>query len=263
MKRAAIYLALLITGSILLLIIDPNNQWFGIIGGFSAAVLLALLDSALTNLRYIRFFFYIFRYRGSRVRISAAYLFRIKIRGNYLLIKGRRFPQYQPVGGVYKSSSSAREFLNRIEATDDDLISLDDVSEHDLRIRIPMRRLIDFVRWFESGVSRETSPWREFYEELVKPGIISSQNFPFIYHDFVTRTYHPLRHSDHAQSLEILISDIYVLLLTESQELEIEKLIGNESSDIIWVSEETIRRRGAIPGKDQSLVIAETARWIV
>nr|WP_241158244.1 hypothetical protein [Adlercreutzia sp. ZJ138] len=37
--------------------------------------------------------------------MSAAYLFRIKVGGKYLLIRGNRIKdQYQPVGGVYKGN---------------------------------------------------------------------------------------------------------------------------------------------------------------
>ena len=41
------------------------------------------------------------------IRLSCAYLFQIKqTNGRYLLIKGRRIDQYQPIGGVYKYHDS-------------------------------------------------------------------------------------------------------------------------------------------------------------
>ena len=46
---------------------------------------------------------------NKKIRLSCAYLFQIKQDGKYLLIKGNRIEQYQPVGGVYKYYNSFNE----------------------------------------------------------------------------------------------------------------------------------------------------------
>ena len=107
-----------------------------------------------------------FRLRKRYVRVSFSYLFRIEDRGKYLLVRGKRFShQLQPVGGVYKLSGTARQRLLEWRVQDDDLIPLDEASENDIRLRVPGRNLLAFVRWFERGTDRETSPWREITTE--------------------------------------------------------------------------------------------------
>lgn len=56
------------------------------------------------------------------IRISFAYLFRIKIGNKYLLIlNGRNTGKYQPVGGVYKIYPKEKtELKNRFHVVDDD-----------------------------------------------------------------------------------------------------------------------------------------------
>jgi hypothetical protein len=244
-----------------LLFIQPANPAFGIVSGLATGLTVPLVDVILANKRYLRFAWYSVRHGSSHIRISASYLFRIKSGNKYLLVKGRRFPQYQPVGGVYKTSPTAKSFLNKVEALDDNLIPIDVYSENDLRIRIPAKNLVQFIRWFESGESRETSPWREFYEELIAANILSAENFPYIYHDYIRREFRPLRFSAHAQSLELIIADIYELIPTASQENDLSNLQQAGHGEAVWVSEDQIRRRGSVPGRNQDVNIAEPAIW--
>ncbi|MFR7650579.1 MAG: hypothetical protein ACLUYK_04905, partial [Eggerthella lenta] len=85
-----------------------ENFFWDLIGAATIAVLgycarllkenrrrLALLGTSITK-------------QKKRIRISAAYLFRIKIDERYLLILGGNIDQYQPVGGVYKFFPSAK-----------------------------------------------------------------------------------------------------------------------------------------------------------
>ena len=53
------------------------------------------------------------------IRLSCAYLFQIKQNGKYLLIKGNRIEQYQPVGGVYKYYDSFNEVKSNLELKDE------------------------------------------------------------------------------------------------------------------------------------------------
>ena len=64
------------------------------------------------------------------VRISFAYLFRIKIDGKYLLVRNTRGTEkFQPVGGVYKLFENEKiELKNLYQVMDDDKISIDESS---------------------------------------------------------------------------------------------------------------------------------------
>ncbi|MEV5739908.1 hypothetical protein AB0L30_07600 [Microbispora rosea] len=261
MIRSLLYLIGIVACSLGLFIIPPTNPAFGLIGGLATGLAVPLLDTVLANRRYLLFAWYAVRYRSSHIRISASYLFRIKIGNQYLLIKGKRFSQYQPIGGVYKVTPSAKATLNKIGALDDNLVPIDEISENDLRIRIAAKNLVSFIRWFESGEARETSPWREFYEELIKSEILPSKDFPYIYHDYVRREFRPLRFSAYAQSLELLIADIYELIPTASQTTDLLQLRRVGHPDTLWADENQIRRRGVLPGHNQDVNIAEPAIW--
>ena len=261
MTRIVAYLAGLIVGAISLAFIEPGTTPFILVTGMMITIAIPLLDAFFANTKNLRLIWYSVKYRNKTVRLSVSYLFRIKVDEVYLLIKGKRFSQYQPVGGVYKFSPGAKAFMDEIGARTDDLVPVDAVSLNDLRIRIPGRNVASFVRWFESERSRETSPWREFYEELVKPGSISFTDFPFILADFIRRDIRRMRFSKMASSWELLIADIFELIPTTEQLAALRKLKADGYPDLVWATEDQIRRRGAIPGQNQEILISPTAEW--
>jgi len=261
MAKIIAYLAALIAGGISLLFIQGGTTPFFLITGMMITAVIPLLDAFFTNTKNIRLIWYSLEYRNKIVRLSVSYLFRIKMDEAYLLIKGKRFNQYQPVGGVYKFSPGAKAFMDEIGARTDDLVPVDAISLNDLRIRIPGRNVARFVRWFESERSRETSPWREFYEELVKPGSLSFPDFPFILADFIRRDIQRIRFSEMASSWELLIADIFELIPTAEQLTALRELKAADHPDLVWVSEDQIRRRGAVPGRNQEILISPTAEW--
>ena len=184
--------------------------------------------------------------------------------GAYLLVKGQRFDQYQPVGGVYKTHPSSSGIRNGMKILDDDLLVPDAVSEGDLRVRVPGRNLLRFVRWYEGERGRETDGWREFYEELVATGIFSHSAFKLVKYDRVERLYRPLRFSPWAKSQELLIADVLELLPTDEQLEELRASMTRPDSRILWATEDQIRRRGARVGEpNQTTNIAETATWTI
>ena len=192
--------------------------------------------------------------------------FRIEDHGRFLLLRGSRIPnQYQPVGGVYKFNDSARGLLQEWGARTDDLIPIDEVSADDLRLRIPGRRLVAFVKWFESGRSREIGPWREFYEELVKTMVLPGDNFPHVRADFIRRHFSQVRYSPFSRCQELLIADIYELLPTETQRRSLRAITESSSEDYhhFWADADLIKRRGAIPGESHSRTISITAEWTI
>ena len=55
---------------------------------------------------------------NKNVRLSCAYLFRIRYNNKYLLIRGNRIDQYQPIGGVYKYYDSFNGLKENLELKD-------------------------------------------------------------------------------------------------------------------------------------------------
>ena len=105
------------------------------------------------------------------IRISASYLFNIMLKDTdgeevFLLTKGERRDQYQPIGGAYKYYPEARPFLESLGAQFEES-SRGVKSDDDLRLSIPKENVYDFEQWYRSGVGREVNCTRELYEELV------------------------------------------------------------------------------------------------
>ncbi|MCH6162615.1 SMODS-associated NUDIX domain-containing protein [Streptomyces marispadix] len=261
MTRFIIY-QILFLASLTLAFAAHGSTVGNLASGAVISLSIPVLDGLIANRITMRHLWYSVRYAGKDVRISAAYLFRIKIDDKYLLVKGRRFAQIQPVGGVYKVSSSGTVFLTSINAQDDSLIPFDSQSGNDLRIYIKGSQIPKFYKWFNERSGREDSPWREFYEELIGTGILSQEVFPYVFQDYVKREVDPIRYSEHAESLEILIADVYELLPTPAQEAELRQLANTDLPDVTWVAEETIRRRGVLPDRTV-LNVAQHARRIV
>nr|WP_240982582.1 hypothetical protein [Streptomyces sp. S3(2020)] len=212
---------------------------------------------------HMRLYWYSLRYGRRTVRISAAYLFRIKVDGKYLLVRGSRFPHYQPVGGVFKFSAQGQGFLASIGALDDDLVAIDEKSKADLRIRLLGSHLSKFYSWFDDRRGREDSPWREFYEELVVTSVLPRETFPYIFHDYQGRIVDKIRYSSRADSLEVLIADVYELLPNIEQEQALRNTFASNSEDFGWFTRNAIERRGALPGATSATPIAEHAQKIL
>lgn len=110
------------------------------------------------------------------IRISFAYLYRIKISGKYLLVKNERGTgKYQPVGGVYKLKGNEKtELKNRFIIKDDNKVPIDESSRDDYRLRMENQYLRRFVKRFNKKAERERVDdlSREFEEELIKTGIV-------------------------------------------------------------------------------------------
>jgi len=229
--------------------------------GLATAFLVPLVEQTIRSRTELRLLWYSLRYRSERVRVSYSYLYRIQLGGEYLLIEGKRFPQYQPVGGVYKTLPSGSGALTTFAATQDDLVPIDPTSENDLRVRMPGKELLTFYTWLNGGTGRETAPWREFYEELVMPSILQPTDFPYIYHRYLGRTVRPMRYSPQASSRELLIADVYELLPTSAQNTALTDLKTQGHPAVRWASEGEIRRLGVTPGVSAGMPIAEPAVW--
>ncbi|MFE4593358.1 SMODS-associated NUDIX domain-containing protein [Streptomyces laurentii] len=263
MSRLVAYLILAVTAGVASFFIG-NSTIVNMTAGLSVGLFVPVIDEIGQNWSQIRHVWYSIRYRGKTIRVSTSYLFRIFVDGRYLLIRGSRYAhQFQPVGGVHKVSPQGSSALSVMGVTDDDLIPVDPASYGDVRVRVPGKMITKFFRWFESREGREDSPWREFQEELVATGIVSNSNFPHIIHNYLRREVDAIRYSEYADSLEILVADIYELVPNQDQENELRQLAASGHPDLVWVSAQQIRRRGATPGQPQTIEIAAHARRVI
>lgn len=202
------------------------------------------------------------RYRDTNIRVSVAYLFKIYVDGKYLLVKGRNIDQFQPVGGVYKRLPESSKLFNQIGILDDKEIPICDTSRNDLRIRVKGKYLHKFISWFESKQDREISHWREFCEELVQPGHLSTGNFPHINYRYLHQNPFYLRWSPYYKCPEILIHEVYELIPNEKQLQELRQLTTSPSTDYQWVDEDTIERLGRRGNGAKPFAVAEHANTL-
>ncbi len=106
------------------------------------------------------------------IRISAASLNKICFDDRYLLILNKNRLEkgdtvYTPVGGAIKVDNEGKKYLAQLGANFED--------DNDLRLSIPKYNLPKFEEWFRKRENRETSPFRELEEELVKEsGLLNS-----------------------------------------------------------------------------------------
>lgn len=172
--------------------------------------------------------------RNKPIRVSMAYLFRIQVFGKFLLVKNHRDqPGYQPVGGVYKylNNENQDEFA-KLGIEPCHLMPVDDQSNNDLRKRIlKQKNLIPFLNWFDSKKNRETDPWREFQEELIADGLISSTAFPYIQYNLCYSNRSGIQRSEKFPIDELLHADIFELKFSNKNQAEAFEQLSIKSDD--------------------------------
>lgn len=193
------------------------------------------------------------KYSKPEIRLSIAYLFRVQCHGKYLLVRNGRDQNhaFQPVGGVYKFyKGECRDTFEKLGIITDTSMSNDHTSSCDLRVKLKHRRkLLSFLKWFRKEENREVDPWREFFEELVKPEIIPSIVFPHIQYNRIGTHMTGIQYSEIFQIDEFLLADIFELLPNSLQEAEFEKLLQTGHQDILWATQKEIlsgRKEGNI-----------------
>lgn len=180
------------------------------------------------------------------IRISFAYLYRIKVGKKYLLVKNSRgTDKYQPVGGVYKLYKNEKIVLkNRFHVMDDNKVTIDNSSRDDYRLRMENRFLLDFIDRFnraDSERERISNVGREFREELVDSGIL---NWNTIRYRYCGRHMSELKFGEHFQIYELLLADIVELLPTEQQLLDLQHLMEQKTDQYYFASKEEIDSLG-------------------
>lgn len=185
-------------------------------------------------------------YRKQRVRVSMAYLLRIKLHDEYLLVRGHRIPdQYQPPGGVYKYYPGAKKTLDVLGAVGDVFVKHDVDSRDDLR-RVLQRgsKLPEFLKWFHLREDRECDPRREFNDELIATGILDAELFSRISPQWVKSVGIGIRFSPELDIPEYLFADVYEVLLTREQEEALHQLRQVDSDLYKFADERCISSYG-------------------
>ena len=164
------------------------------------------------------------------IRFSVAYLYKIKIDDKYLLIRGSKIEQLQPVGGVYKvcsSFSTIERNLNIIFENERDFYE-----KEDLRFCTKGKNISKVLNWFDSRENREVAVYREFYEEIVKNNILPIEVLSSMKIEFLKQIKPKMVYSRHFKKNEILLFDIYEIHLPDEYIDMISKYV-KEGNDLI------------------------------
>jgi hypothetical protein len=208
----------------------------------------------------------VWRYRT--IRLSIAYLIAISVDGELLLVKGSRITtQYQPVGGVYKARPEGMARLLSLGALSDTRFVADAANHRDLRMTVPGKNLHRVLQWFDSGQQREMSPWREFFEELVRPGLLDRDTFAYFDYSYRGRRQLPFRFDKYSQHYQLIVGDMYEMHPSDEQLDALRKLReqvrGQPDAPVLFATPEQIRRGGATLAESAGYDIPPTAVWLL
>lgn len=190
----------------------------------------------------IRFQLFYLKYfqKEKLIRFSISYLFRIKLNGKYLLIKGNRIEQLQPIGGVYKYYDSFKNFIREWDIKDDSGFPIDETSKNDLRVRVPISYTLKMIEWFQTKKNREFCVFRELHEELLSNDFFKDKDLKDLSIEYIKTDIQPIKYSEPFKINEILIADIFELNLTQEQEKIFKEFVQTNPSFQI-VTEDQIK----------------------
>lgn len=182
----------------------------------------------------------------TKIRISFAYLFRIKIDNHYFLIQNNRTKKYQPVGGAYKFSEKEKYYLsNTFSLEDDDRIPVGELTKLDYRLFVKNKDLRNFFKRFNKTTQRENieNLSREFIEEIFNSGILNLNDFGTLTYKYCGR--HITQIEDTVfWPFEILLADIIEVRLTAEQENLFKGLMEKKSEKYIFATSKDIKHLG-------------------
>lgn len=195
-----------------------------------------------------------------KVRMSLSYLFSIQINNQYLLIKGNRIDQFQPIGGVYQYANSFQEIKNKWDIQD---VSNDQFHDKkDLRIFVPANNVINTIEWFHSRKNREVTVHREFIEELVNNQILSINDLQKINFELKKIVETGIKFSDYFKMDEYNIYEVFdVIILDPSLEKKITDNVQTNSKFIFCDSTDIESKKISLQRLDRR--IGEHAQYIL
>ena len=159
--------------------------------------------------------------KDTSIRISFAYLFRIKVDGKYFLVRNNRTNKYQPVGGTYKFLEEERKYIsNNIPVEDDDKIPVNKITKFDYRLLVKNKDLRKFVKRFNKTPYREniSNLSREFIEEVFSTKILDENIFGELSYKYCGRHMTNVEYSSVFRCYELLLADIVEVQLSQTQE---------------------------------------------
>lgn len=201
-------------------------------------------------------------YRGKPVRVSIAYLIRIRLDNHYVLVWSDRFQHYQPVGGVYKHLPGARPVFDRFGVIEDDKFPPSEDTRYDLRVQVKAEYVPAFLAWFNSCKDREVGPWREFHCELIDTGLLSRERFPFVMFRWLRQHFTGFEFSEFFQCREVKVADVFEAELTPEQQADLRQAVANRPDRLCLANADRIRHRGVTTDSPNDN-IAETAVWLL
>jgi hypothetical protein len=205
-------------------------------------------------------------FRRRTVRVSLAYLIAVRVNNEQLLVRGERIPtQFQPVGGVFKFH--ADQELRKFGVRADTRFRSDAALSRDLRVLLPGKNLHPLLDWFTSRSGREIFPWREFVEELIRPGHLPAGEFSYFDCAYHGTRHLPFKFDKHSQHQQLIAAEIYELLPTPEQQGALARLYDRvkrgEVEDVIFATSEEIIRGGATDNQNARFDIPPTASWLL
>lgn len=220
----------------------------------------------LSNLRNVELFWkaYII-YREKDVRLSMSYVFRIKVKGKYLLVKNRKGNYYQPVGGAYKTLPGIETIFKKYGVKPDNRFETSHgIAKNDLRFKVKGKNVLRIIKWFNSKENREICQWREFCEELITTDIIRDKHsFRYIDYEYSNILITPMQKAKNFDCQEILIFEIFDLVPNDLQKVELERLYDlGDTNEIKFADEILISKLGFDEGRKEILYeIGPQTKW--
>lgn len=187
------------------------------------------------------------------VRISFAYLFRIKIDGKYFLIQNNRTKKYQPVGGAYKFFEEEANYLrDNIPVENDNRIPVDEITKRDYRLLVKNKDLRKFVKRFNNTRHRESisNLSREFIEEIFSTGLLDKNSFGDLSYNYIGRDMTDVEYSSVFSHYELLLADIIELELSNEQEELFRNLMKKYCTKYYFASSDEIKSLGVMHRSD-------------
>lgn len=185
--------------------------------------------------------------KDTMIRISFAYLFRIKVDGKYFLVQSTRTKKYQPVGGAYKFYKEEADYLrDNIPVENDDRISVDEITKRDYRLLVKNRDLRKFVKRFDKTHYREniSDLSREFVEEMFSAGILDKNTFGTLTYKYCGRHMTDVMYGNVFKHYELLLADIIEVQLSNVQEQLFRNLMKSKSDKYYFASANEIKALG-------------------
>ncbi|WP_252502032.1 hypothetical protein [Sporosarcina sp. Marseille-Q4943] len=183
------------------------------------------------------------------IRISFAYLFRIKIDGRYFLVQNTRTKKFQPVGGAYKFYEEEANYLaDNIPVESDDRIPVNKITKQDYRLLVKSKDLRRFVKRFDKTFYREniTNLSREFVEELFTTNILDDSTFGDLSYKYCGRHMTDVEYGNVFNHYELLLADIIEVQLTTKQEELFRKLAEKDCNKYRFAQANEIKSYGVV-----------------